>query len=321
MTYEPTQLEGCDYGTSGWNAIYSSNFQKLNDYLAKFEDLWNSTPDNWNILRYDSSTSKWIKDTIANLSTQLESYLAKVDLSNVDDNTILTKLKNVDGSGSGLDSDTVDGHHADISPTPLTIPVANSSGYINDWIKQGSGSGLDADLLDGKHASDFVPVSSDSDISISISGTQVFNISTAGILTFPKQSCCVVYLSTDQSISANTWTKVALDTTEIDTQNEFDSTNNRITVNETGKYLITGKIRFIPGAAGDFLINAIYINGAEKFSTVLQAAEADTHDLIISKILNLNASDYIELYAKNLNNSSTLRGGYGATFLSVIKIT
>jgi len=290
MIYEPTQLEGCDLGTVGWNAIYSSNFQKLNDYLAKFEDLWNSTPDNWNILRYDSSTSKWIKDTIANLSSQLESYLAKIDLSNVDDNTILTKLKNVDGSGSGLDSDTVDGYHADISPTPLTIPVADSSGYINDWINQGEGSGLDADTVDGKHASDFVPVSSDSDINISISGTQVFNISTTGILTFPKQSCCVVYLSADQSISADTWTKVALDTVEIDTQNEFDSTNNRITVTEAGKYLITGKIKILAGATGDFLINSIRINGITKFSTVFQAVEADVHGLIVSKILNLNAS-------------------------------
>ena len=82
MPLEPSQLELANYGTSGWNAIYSSNFQKLNEYLAKFEDLWNSTPDNWNILRYDNSSSKWIKDTIANLSSQLEDYLAKKDLSN-----------------------------------------------------------------------------------------------------------------------------------------------------------------------------------------------------------------------------------------------
>jgi len=78
----PSGLETYDYGTPGWSDIESSNFQKLNNYLAKFEDLWNSTPDNWNILRYDSSTSKWIKDTIANLSSQLEDYLAKKDLSN-----------------------------------------------------------------------------------------------------------------------------------------------------------------------------------------------------------------------------------------------
>ena len=316
----PSNLETADYGTSGWNNIYSSNFQKLNDYLAKFEDLWNSTPDNWNILRYDSSTSKWIKDTIANLSTQLESSLAKVDLSNVDDNTILTKLKNVDGSGSGLDSDTVDGFHADISPAPLTIPVADSSGYINDWINQGAGSDLDADTVDGKHASDFVPVSSDSDISISISGTQVFNINTEGISSLPKQSCCVVYLSADQSISVNAWTKVALDTVEIDTQNEFDSTNNRITVSEAGKYLIVSKVKFKPGASNDHILNSIYKNGAEFFTTISEAAGTKAQDLVAAKVVSLNASDYIELYVKDIDNAATILSGKVATYLSVIKI-
>lgn len=40
------------------------------------------------------------------------SDLASVDLSNVSDAVILTKIKNVDGSGSGLDADTLDGQHA-----------------------------------------------------------------------------------------------------------------------------------------------------------------------------------------------------------------
>lgn len=29
----PTNLETCDYGTINWNSIYSTNFQRLNDYL------------------------------------------------------------------------------------------------------------------------------------------------------------------------------------------------------------------------------------------------------------------------------------------------
>jgi len=165
----PSNLETADYGTSGWNAIYSSNFQKLNDYLAKFEDLWNSTPDNWNILRYDSSTSKWIKDTIANLSAQLESYLAKIDLSNVDNNTILTKLLNVDGSGSGLDADLLDGQDSSyytnssnidydnttsgLTATNIQAAIDELDGKIDD-IESGDITVGNADKLDGKHASD-----------------------------------------------------------------------------------------------------------------------------------------------------------------------
>ena len=189
----------------------------------------------------------------------------------------------------------------------------------SDWVRVVSGeTGLyDAD----RDTYIEVEKSADEDIIRGyVANTEALKISTAGILTFPKQSCCVAYLSDDQSISANTWTKVALDTFEIDTQNEFDSTNNRITVTEAGKYLITGKIKILAGAAGDFLINSIRINGITKFSTVFQAVEADAHDLIASKILNLNASDYIELYVKNMNNSSTLRSGYESTYLYVAKI-
>ena len=142
----PTGLETADYGTAGWNAIYSSNFQKLNTYLAKFEDLWNITASDWNILRYSTSSGKWIKDTISNLSTQLATYLAKIDLSNVSDNTILSKLLNVDGEGSGLDADKLDGQDGS-----YYLNRANHTGtQTPDTISpQGSGSNLDADKLDG----------------------------------------------------------------------------------------------------------------------------------------------------------------------------
>lgn len=54
-------------------------------------------------------------------------------------------LETADGSGSGLDADTVDGLHA-----------SSFWQASND----GSGSGLDADLLDGQHGSYYLPASS-----------------------------------------------------------------------------------------------------------------------------------------------------------------
>ena len=44
--------------------------------------------------------------------TDIASYYAKVDLSNVSDSTVLNKVKNVDGAGSGLDADMLDSYHA-----------------------------------------------------------------------------------------------------------------------------------------------------------------------------------------------------------------
>jgi len=60
---------------------------------------------------------------------------AKNNLSNVDDTTVLDKVKNVDGDGSGLDADLLDGKDSSLTPTANTIPVADSNGDLSSWIK------------------------------------------------------------------------------------------------------------------------------------------------------------------------------------------
>ena len=56
----PTNLETADYGQSGWNAIYSSNFEKLNNYLSKFQILWNpSSGDDNKLIKYNNSAGEW----------------------------------------------------------------------------------------------------------------------------------------------------------------------------------------------------------------------------------------------------------------------
>jgi hypothetical protein len=84
------------------------------------------------------------------------------------------------GSGSGLDADTVDGQHASdfapadhthtksqitdletitTTPTPNAVPKADDTGKIDlGWIPQGSGSNLNADKLDGLDSTDFEKV-------------------------------------------------------------------------------------------------------------------------------------------------------------------
>lgn len=63
---------------------------------------------------------------------------------------ILTKLKTVDGTGSGLDADLLDGAEGS-----AYLKIAN---LLTELKKvDGSGSGMDADKLDGMHASEFAP--------------------------------------------------------------------------------------------------------------------------------------------------------------------
>jgi len=55
---------------------------------------------------------------------------ADTDLSNVDDTTVLNKVKNVDGTGSGLDADLLDGHDSSDQPVAGQIPVLDSNGHL-----------------------------------------------------------------------------------------------------------------------------------------------------------------------------------------------
>jgi len=73
---------------------------------------------------------------------------AEDDLSNVSDSTVLDKVKNVDGHGSGLDADLLDGQHASAfaaathgneahSPDFLATNGSNSPTANIDWAKKG----------------------------------------------------------------------------------------------------------------------------------------------------------------------------------------
>jgi len=113
---------------------------------------------------------------------------------------LLTKIKTVDGSGSGLDADLLDGNHASAFATSdhtHSVATTGANGFMSSSDKtklngiesgatgdqtaseirsllltvDGSGSGIDADLLDGNHASAFAASSHNHSASNITSGT------------------------------------------------------------------------------------------------------------------------------------------------------
>ena len=102
--------------------------------------------------------------TQINFTSALNSKLAGIESGATADQSateIRTALLTVDGSGSGLDADLLDGQQGS-----YYYPASNPNGYTNDQtaaeiltaIKtvDGSGSGLDADLLDNYDSSRFM---------------------------------------------------------------------------------------------------------------------------------------------------------------------
>ena len=77
------------------------------------------------------------------------------DLSNVLNEVVLEKVKEVDGPNSGLNADLLDDYHAEDFALRDLSNVENHD-VLNKLLPvDGSGSGLDADMLDGFHASHF----------------------------------------------------------------------------------------------------------------------------------------------------------------------
>jgi hypothetical protein len=108
------------------------------------------------------------------------------------------------------------------------------------------------------------------------------------------------YANAGQTISAGTYTKVAINTEYFDTANCFESTTNyRFTPNVAGYYQVNGSVSF--GTTGSVeLIAAIYKNGTlYSRGTNVNMTSATFGDSVITygEIIYLNGStDYIELW-------------------------
>ena len=118
------------------------------------------------------------------------------------------------------------------------------------------------------------------------------------------------HLGSTQSVSDNTWTKVNMSTEVFDTASAYDnSTNYRFTVpsGQGGKYYVFAFLQaYATYDANDISRIAIYKNG----SAFVGATNDSRHDgtrvapMHIASVLDLSASDYLEVYG-NIDVSSS----------------
>lgn len=114
----------------------------------------------------------------------------------------------------------------------------------------------------------------------------------------------------NQGLTTTTWTKVVLNAEEFDTANCFDSsTNYRFTPNVAGYYQINGAIFYSGSAYASETRIAIYKNGSQLKQTVLgtNGTLINISSGIVSSLIYMNGStDYVELYAYEVNASSPI---------------
>ena len=137
------------------------------------------------------------------------------------------------------------------------------------------------------------------------------------------------YLSSNQSISHNSATKVQFDTENFDTDNTYDnSTNYRFTPEVAGKYYIYSGINLIN--ASNELQKAraiIYKNGSEYRRTDNDGGSSGTEETMnefVSAIIDLNgSSDYIEIYTLIFQDSGTtnvIGASYQASYFGAYRL-
>lgn len=116
------------------------------------------------------------------------------------------------------------------------------------------------------------------------------------------------YLSTLQSITSNTWTKLAANTEEFDTANCYDNaTNYRFTPTVTGYYQITGNIYFNSSSGNSVHRIAIYKNGSVfKYGPLVYPSGGPADSVAnMSTLIYMNGTtDYVELYGLQVAASS-----------------
>ena len=130
-------------------------------------------------------------------------------------------------------------------------------------------------------------------------------------------------LSSNQSISSDTSTKIQVDTEIFDSDNKYDnSTNYRFTPTIAGKYFVFAGVRFDNQISQATMRAELSFNGSIIGSNFLAANDSSTnkdYTIEISCIQTFDSDDYIELFAQSdasgsqtINGDSTNKTYFGA---------
>ena len=142
----------------------------------------------------------------------------------------------------------------------------------------------------------------------------VLTTATAGVpVNGPAFSA--VRITSTQSLSRNTWTKVLFNSEEFDTNNCFDLANSRFTPTVAGYYQFSSAVYLQSGGSGTINFSSFYKNGV--LIRYSQGIGLNSTDLILNAtaLIYLNGTtDYVEVYAYNSGTSPAVTSDSVATY-------
>jgi hypothetical protein len=154
--------------------------------------------------------------------------------------------------------------------------------------------------------------------------TQTLPNATGTVMVSGNMPAFSAYLSTTQTVSVNTWTKVQINTETFDTASAYDNaTNYRFTPLVAGYYQVNATLAndYTGGGSAGGMGVALYKNGSRYLAAQIGMGTAGYlyGGYSVSEIVYFNGStDYVEMYGINGNTTSSavFGGGTNATRFS-----
>lgn len=141
-------------------------------------------------------------------------------------------------------------------------------------------------------------------------------------LSVTNETLVDVELTTDQSLSVDTFTTVGFDQEHDDVRNEFDLSNDQFSPDETGKYRIFSNATFDPGSDQDRLI--VRVRDVTTPNTVAEsfqgASASGFHQVTLADQFDLDSTNTYEIEVKDQNSSATLESGNRRTALAIERV-
>jgi len=127
-------------------------------------------------------------------------------------------------------------------------------------------------------------------------------------------------LSANQSLGTSGWQKLSFNTIVFDTKSEFNTTNNRFVALKAGYYEINAGYHTFNQSDTNYYGIAVYKNGVEYQETSAHHYGINLISRTINCVVFLNATDYIEIYAHNVNSGTTIDAFTGKTYFEIKQI-
>jgi len=154
----------------------------------------------------------------------------------------------------------------------------------------------------------------------SVGDTDAIAITAVGILTFSGQSGCHITLDTAHGLNAGVERVIKFDLEVTDVQSEYVAATGRFTAMESGTYLIHTSLLFEVAADLDVLRIRIKVNDTTVREHRCNASATFRATVLLGALVDLAATDYVEIWAENASNDDTITDTAECSWLTIAKV-